>query len=522
MSDAAYREVTQVSSLPPVSGVQDPAVRSFLSSLVNVLDQRSGSIDKNDGERFVTLKEFDSMATDAMASALSASSETSVGTNIKKGANAALISGLSSLIRQSLVYQALEVNIQAIDVAALRQRINDLMSNTQAGFSSLQKASDGLTTSLSSAVSRVGAVEAGLRAEETTRATADAASTVVMNAAVSRIANSESAITSEQNTRSTKDNAIASAINNIWASIGGNTAVIQDGALAAISPSAAQATRWTQTQAALTDPNTGLINATSLKQDFNSYANAANGKFSSLYTVRAQVAVGGKTVVGGFGLSASTSTGGLNGPAGEGAVIDFGVRADKFFIAATSDTPDAATQIAQGSSIPFMVLTSPQLVNGVMYQPGVYIKKANIGYASIDEAHIIDATITTAKIKDLAVDTLKLAGSSVTISVGNSSQTGGLQSGGQSSVNVGLTAIYPGRILVIGTVNVPNVGHTQRLYVDKNGNGGAQVAFESLAAGTTSCFVYAADVNPGYVGASISNDDYLTRNIGVTILLTYR
>lgn len=130
--------------------------------------------------------------------------------------------------------------------------------------------------------------------------------------------------------------------------------------------------------------------------------------------------------------------------------------------------------------------------------------------------------INKARIKDADIGTLKLSGNAVTVSVGNSSQTGGVQSGGTSSLYVGLTAAHPGKITVIGTINVPNVGHNQELYVAINGAAGVKVAYESLAGGTTSSFVYTTDVTAGAIGASIVNDDYATRNIGLTILLTYR
>ncbi|MGC3005573.1 phage tail tip fiber protein, partial [Streptomyces sp. G35A] len=139
----------------------------------------------------------------------------------------------------------------------------------------------------------------------------------------SQIGQNQAAIVAETQTRVNKDNAIASAVNNIWAAIGGNFAVIQDGQLAQVNPSGAQATKWTQVQSEVIDPNTGRSKVASIRQDFSAFSDKVNNKFGSLYTVRAQITSSGRTIVGGFGLSA------LDGP--DGPTIDFGVRADRFW-----------------------------------------------------------------------------------------------------------------------------------------------------------------------------------------------
>lgn len=82
---------------------------------------------------------------------------------------------------------------------------------------------------------------------------------------------------------------------------------------------------------------------------------------------------------------------------------EFIVRADRFVIGSPVDpnAPDRA-------DIPFIVTTVPKVIGGVTYPPGTWIKTA----------FIADATIDNAKIKDLAVDTLKIAGNAVTVPVG--------------------------------------------------------------------------------------------------------
>lgn len=341
-----------VTVLPPTSGIKDAPTRGFLDALANLLDARSGYTNKDAPERFITAAEFQGLTNRALVQAF-----TSSGGGIGPGGGGAggkipsardindAIDNISDFIKKTLIYQLLGEEFGLIDIASLREGV----ATAQAGISQVQK------------------------------------------------------------TVTDKDQALASAINTIWAAIGGSSAVIQDGSLASATPSTATATRWNQVQAAVTDPNTGQVSSTSILQESRSYASNADGKFNSIYSVRAQVSTGGRTVVGGFGLSATSGAGSSEGPR-----IDFGVRADTFFIAATSETPDAPTQIAQGSTIPFMVLTSPQVVNGVTYAPGVYIKKATIGAASIGTAEIAELAVTTAKIREASIDTLRVQGNAIT------------------------------------------------------------------------------------------------------------
>lgn len=358
MPESRYLPVVpRVTRLPPTQGIADPQVRAFLLALEAQMNERSGLLGDT-GARFITKSEFASLANDAILQAFSPG--TVAGTISNDEARGAalkinkIIENLAESIRQSLVFQKLELHLSEQELNQIRRNIDDAFDGARAGIST----------------------EIVTREEQTL--------------------------------------ALASAINNVWAQIGGVSAVIDDGALAAASPSAATATKWNAVVASVTDPNTGAVNSASIKQELVSYANNANSTFNSVYSVRAQVSVGGQTVVGGFGLSASTSGGGITGPAGQGATIDFGVRADKFFIAATSSTPNAATQIAAGSDAPFMVLTTPQIVNGVTYPVGVYIKKAVIGEATIGSAQIADASIINAKIGTAAIGTANIAGAAIT------------------------------------------------------------------------------------------------------------
>lgn len=246
---------------------------------------------------------------------------------------------------------------------------------------------EAMTTQFNAALAQLDTnTKALISSESSARVTAVSAATDQFNAAISQLRSDASAATvSEASTRVTQDQALAKAINTIWANMGGSQAVIQDGALANAGTNAVQATKWSQVQAAVTDPNTGQISSTSIRQELNSYASRNDGSLNSIYSVRAQVATNGRTVVGGIAVAATNGAGSSQGP-----TIDVGVRADKFFIAATADTPDGAVQLATDNSMPFMVLTKYEYIYGKLYAPGVYLKRAVIGEATIGSAQIAD------------------------------------------------------------------------------------------------------------------------------------
>jgi predicted phage tail protein len=119
------------------------------------------------------------------------------------------------------------------------------------------------------------------------------------------------------------------------------------------------------------------------------------------YTLKLDV--GGR--ISGFGLMSSATQ------------SDFSINADKFWIA-------PATGSSKGKS-PFMVLTSPQTINGTVVPAGTYIDSTFIHKAAIDTLQVKDGAIksaqidnlavTSAKIGDAQVDTLKIKKDSVIV-----------------------------------------------------------------------------------------------------------
>lgn len=188
---------------------------------------------------------------------------------------------------------------------------------------------------------------------------------------------SDAGILTEQTVRVTRDTALANAVNHIWATVGGVTANIEDGSFAtAVAAQTAFAARWNTVQAIVYDPATNTNKITAVRQDLQTQINGVNGQMTAMYTLRVEVGVSGNTVVGGFGI-----VGAWNGTAGP--TIDFGVRADRFFIASTTS---AVTAVA-----PFIVQTTA----GTWGAPGVYINTAVIGAAFISTAMIEDQIQST-------------------------------------------------------------------------------------------------------------------------------
>jgi len=115
------------------------------------------------------------------------------------------------------------------------------------------------------------------------------------------------------------------------------------------------------------------------------------------YTVKTDV----NGNVAGFGLSNTANTAGA-------ATSEFTIIADKFAIAAVNTDNTAV----DGS--PFFHRTVATTINGVVIPAGTYMKAAFIHDATITNAKIANLAVDNAKIADLAVDSAKIANLAVT------------------------------------------------------------------------------------------------------------
>lgn len=181
-------------------------------------------------------------------------------------------------------------------------------------------------------------------------------------------------ITNERNARVTRDTASATAINNIWAMLGGTAANIQEGSFVDTNHFTTGASKWDTVYAAVVSPS-GANLVAAVRTDLEAEINRVTGITTAYYGIRVEAGPEGSTVVGGMGLMATYD--------GSATIIDFTVRADRFALCS------AATQGGvQTIEFPFMALSTPQIVDGVRLQPGVYITNAVIADASIDIAKI--------------------------------------------------------------------------------------------------------------------------------------
>lgn len=160
-----------------------------------------------------------------------------------------------------------------------------------------------------------------------------------------------------------------------------------------------------------------------LQQEAQTRADA-DGNIMGKYSVK----IDANGYVSGFGLISTANNG--------TPFSEFIFRADRFAIGSPTG-PGVPTRI------PFIVVTTTQVVNGYVVPPGVYIDAAAIAVASIGEAHIQfaairrahiqsaavgeaqieDASITNAKIRNAEVDTLKIRGNSVVVPSSSSGTT---------------------------------------------------------------------------------------------------
>lgn len=280
----------------------------------------------------------------------------------------------------------------------------------------------------------------------------------------SSVASSNATITQSLNTLATKDEALASDITTLNATTGQNTSAIaseattRTNAVSALSGrvdtvQSSTATAQSTANEALGKANTATTNIATIQTELTATTSKTNATASSVTTLQTTVSDNTASI-----QTAQSSIDGINlqytvkldsggkiagfGLMNDGATSAFDIRADRFSISAPSDKPDDVT----GTS-PFMVLTNPQVIDGVTVPAGVYARNFYAPRASIDTIQIKDAAITNAKIVnldgnkitaktisadklaaktitaasgvigDLAVDTLQIAGNAVTIPI---------------------------------------------------------------------------------------------------------
>ena len=305
---------------------------------------------------------------------------------------AQLITTVSAVTGQNTAAIQSEVTARSDAVSAealARTTLAARVGSAESGIVHLADVTAAMASESSSLISRVGSNESSITSLST--ATAQQASSISL--LTTRNASAEAAISTEHDTRLAQDNAITSAIQTIWASLGGNAGLIQGGESIAVNLSGATALKWNQVQAALKDGNGNLIASSSIKQTTEALV-TRSGQLEAKWLVNLDA---GNAATGfrqaGFGIAGSATA---NGP-----TFAFGVRADQFWIAAPGEI---AQESAPGAKVPFIVKTASWVDSHGMAQPaGVFLNElfatsAKIGVAQINTAMIADAQVNTLKI----------------------------------------------------------------------------------------------------------------------------
>lgn len=136
------------------------------------------------------------------------------------------------------------------------------------------------------------------------------------------------------------------------------------------------------------DVLTGAITETELYTDLGNridLVDTTNGGLINKYTVK----IDSNGYVSGFGLASTTNN--------ATPYSDFIIRADRFSIASPSGP--GITPV-----IPFVVTTTPTVINGVTVNPGVYINGAYIQGGSIQGASIAGGTIENTKLINVSAN----------------------------------------------------------------------------------------------------------------------
>lgn len=245
---------------------------------------------------------------------------------------------------------------------------------------------EAIVRNLTVQIARIDQNSAAIVAETITRADADSALASSITALGVTVGTNTAAIAAEAVTRADADTAIAATVTSLSSTVGTNTAAIASEAVTRADADTAIAGNVTTITARLN--NAGGTGVT-VESAFTAQASDITG-LKGEYTLK--INVNGR--ISGFGLA--------SGPSGS----EFAILADRFIVV------DPANNATTG--YPF------QVVGGA-----VYIRKAFIQTITADQitsgsfitssAQIDNGIITTAKIGDLQVDTIKIANNALTV-----------------------------------------------------------------------------------------------------------
>lgn len=331
----------RIPSIPPLTGISDRATRDVLSALVRGWELRNGQ-GGADEDRFVRRGEIDKLAVDSVRFALvSGAGGGLINTDTGIGGKSIgeIIAGITGTITESMLFKSLGDRINIIDrPGGLQSRVNEY-----------------------------GTVIATLRSE-----TAQTLSVQTIHGKA--IGDLEAGLLEAESFRLTNETAIAEAINTMWTYVTGSEALVQDGQITKSNDFASLATTWQQLQVQVFGATGSSPIRTALAQEAAVRA-TRDGVLEAQWTVKTDV----NGYVSGFGLATTAR--------GDTPSSKFIVRADSFAIG-SPEGPGIKP------AVPFIVLTTPTVIDGVDVPAGVYMTDVFIKNASIDTLKVRSGAIT--------------------------------------------------------------------------------------------------------------------------------
>lgn len=418
-------------AIPPLSNIQDPETKRALEALINGWRIRNGETQPDSDERFVRKGELQALTEQATIKYFST------------GAGAAALSTALSNTTNSPLNEYIR---STVDEVARQVVASPPFRRTGQALTMVEQPQ---------IFSRLSAVETVVRNEVNRLETVDNATVETLTAIGARVGTAETGLTTEQSTRTNSDNALGRAVNTLWATIGNTNSLVQTGSTVTNNAYAGAATNWTQVQAAIRDPFTQqLISTAAVRDEARAEADAITDRLTAERTIKVDV----NGYVAGIGVIANAD---MTSGATTSEIV---MRADRFSVGSASGP--GITPI-----VPFVVTTTPTTVNGRTVPAGVFINNAVIS----------NGAIGTAQIGVAQVDTLTIAGNSVTLPIVSGSdsyqevvtsatETGTTVNGLSGTfTNVGSVAVNLGGAAAAGNLSVL----VQFTYRPTNFSGGA-------------------------------------------------
>ena len=286
---------------------------------------------------------------------------------------------LNSAITSEATTRASADSTLSSQLTTLTSTVNTNTAAITSEATTRASADSALSGQISSLTSTVADNTAAISTETTTRANADAALTSSITALTSTVNTNTAAIQTEATTRANADTALSSQITTLTSSVAANGAAITSEATTRADADTALSSSITTLQ------STAGANTTAIQTEASTRASETGSLFAK-YTVK----IDSNGYVSGFGLASTANN--------ATPFSDFIIRADRFAISNPSG-PSASAPVT-----PFIVVTTPTVIEGQTIPVGVYIDGGYIKGGSINGSKIIGGTIENSKLINVSAN----------------------------------------------------------------------------------------------------------------------